>query len=231
MLIKKQIVIFTILTFSLLPNSYSQIPTLNPFFFGYNDKESKVTPSNLTSIGKYYADNNWNAGNLFLKNGDSLVAYYMRYDLVRNHVEIIIDTKIKAINGSFIDSLEWFSIGRLRPEKYVNKKITTLRNEADISGFTEILCDGNIKLYKCKMVFAPRQATSPTLVNDTDSEVQVLEKYYYVKDGELFEIGNSKKRNLNFLDVNGLEGFVKQENLKFSNERDLIEIAEFVNGR
>ncbi|WP_462251383.1 hypothetical protein [Ekhidna sp.] len=231
MLIKKRILTLAILTFIQFPNLYAQIPTLNPFFFGDSSKESKVTPSNLTSIGKYYSDTNWNAGNLFLNNGDSLVAYYMRYDLVRNHVEIIIDTKIKAINGSFIDSLEWFSIGRLRPEKYLNKKITSLRNEADISGFTEILCDGKIKLYKCKMVFAPRQATSPTLVNDTDSEVQVLEKYYYEKSGELFEIANSKKRNLNFLDTKGLDGFIKQENLKFSNERDLIEIAEFVNSK
>lgn len=212
-------------------NLYSQTPTLNPFFFGQNNQKTKVTPSNLTSIGQYYADLNWNAGNLFLKNGDSLIAYYMRYDLVRNHVEIIVDTKIKAINGSFIDSLEWFSSSRLRQEKYINKRITPLGKVEGISGFAELLYNGRIKLYKCKHVFAPRQATSPTLVNDTDSEIQILEKYYYEKNGNLFEIVNSKKKNLDFSDIKGLEKYVKKDNLKFSNERDLIQIAEYANSK
>ncbi len=224
---KKNCIIFILISLLLQSSLYSQVPTLNPFFFGESALKTNVTPMNLTSIGKYYADPNWNAGNLFLKNGDSLVAYYMRYDLVRNHVEIILDTKIKAIHGSFIDSLEWFSIERLRPEKYVNKELTGLLNAEDVSGFAEVLSNGKIKLYKCKHVFAPRQATSPSLVNETEDKVQVLEKYYYEKDERTFEIVNSRKRNLDFLSVKGLERFIKKGNLKFSNERDLIQIVEY----
>ena len=210
---------------------HAQIPTLNPFFFSSSLEVTKVSPSDLTSIGKYYADPNWNAGNLYLNNGDSLIAYYMRYDLVRNHVEVIIDTKIKAINGSFIDSLAWFSVTRLRPEKYVNKKLTPLSKLGDISGFPELLTDGNIKLYKCKYVFAPRQATSPTLVNDTDDEVQVLEKFYMVSNGELFEVTSNKRKNLDFINIPGLSQKIKQSNLRFSNERDLIQIVNIANGK
>lgn len=222
--------LLTIITILLsISKVYSQVPTLNPFFFGKNSQETNVTPTNLTSIGKYYADLNWNAGNVYLQNGDSLIAYYMRYDLVRNHLEVIVDTKIKAINGSFIDHFEWFSISRLRPEKYINKQMTSLRKVNDISGFPELLEDGLVKLYKCKLVFAPRQATSPTLVNDTDNDIQVLEKYYLEKSDELFEVVNSKGKNLDFLNISSLDDFVKDQNLKFNSENDLRKIIQFAN--
>ena len=207
----------------------TQVPTFNPFFFGNKTQKTNVTPVNLTSIGQYYADAQWNAGNIHLKNGDSLIAYYMRYDLIRNHLEVIIDTKILAINGSFIDHFEWFSIERLRPEKFVDKNQYGLEELTEISGFPELLVDGDVKLFKCKIVFAPRQATSPTLVNDTGKKVQILEKYYYEKDGELFEVTGSKRKNYDFLDHHLVRSHVKEQDLRFNNESDLISIIEYVN--
>ncbi|MEQ6167372.1 hypothetical protein AAOE16_09265 [Ekhidna sp. MALMAid0563] len=210
---------------------YSQIPTLNPFFFGQKPQKTNVTLTNLTSIGQYYADLQWNAGNIHLKNGDSLIAYYMRYDLVRNHLEVIIDTKIMAINGSFIDRFEWFSIERLRPEKFMNKNQYSLESLTDIAGFPELLVDGDVKLFKCKIVFAPRQATSPTLVNDTDSEIQVLEEYYYEKEGEIFEVTGNKRKNLDFLERSSLNKHLKENDLRFNAENDLIKIIQYVNDK
>ncbi|WP_425390671.1 hypothetical protein [Ekhidna sp.] len=221
--------IILIIPLCLLSYSHAQIPTFNPFFFGQKKQQTNVTPINLTSIGKYYADRSWNAGNIYLNNGDSLIAYYMRYDLIRNHLEIIIDTKIMAINGSFIDHFEWFSINRLQPEKFVNKQNYGMPELSEVPGFPELMVDGDVKLLKCKKVFAPRQATSPTLVNDTDEEIQILELYYYIKNGEIFEVVGSKNKNLNFLDHVGLEDFVKKENLKFNNENDLVKITTFIN--
>ena len=153
----------------------------------------------------------------------------MRYDLIRNHLEVIIDTKILAINGSFIDHFEWFSIERLRPEKFVDKNQYGLQELSEISGFAEILVDGDVQLFKCKIVFSPRQATSPTLVNDTGKKIQILEEYYYKKDGELFEVTGSKRKNYDFLDHPLVRTHVGEHDLRFNNEGDLISIVEFVN--
>ncbi|MEO9871624.1 hypothetical protein [Ekhidna sp.] len=206
-----------------------QIPTLNPFFFGKNSLVTNVVPSHLTSIGQFYADEEWNAGNIFLKNGDSLVAYYMRYDLVRNHLEVIIDTKIVALNGSFIDQFEWFSVQRLKPERFINKDHFHFTESEEIYGFSELLEDGEIKLLKSKVVFAPQRATSPTLVNSTDEKIQVIEKFFIEKEDVIYEVSGSKKKNLEILNSKELKEYIKGSNLHFTNENDLRRIIKFVN--
>lgn len=209
--------------------SQSQIPTYNPFFFGDKQVEANVPTVDLTAIGRYHFDQNWNAGNIHLNNGDSLIAYYMRYDLVKNQLEVILGNSIKAINGSFIKSFEWFSVDRLRPEKFISKHNIQFERSSDVTGFLQLLEDGVVRLLKCKRMIAPKAATSPTLVNNTDSDIQAIEEFFLVKDGKAFEVSGGKKRNLEMFNSKTLAKFVKQSNLRFNNESDLRKIVEYYN--
>lgn len=208
---------------------HAQIPTFNPFFFADNSAKSTVTPVDLIAIGKYHLDTKWNAGTIHLKNGDSLVAYYMRYDLVKNQLEIILNNKIKAINGGFIDRFEWFSVDRLRPEQFVSKQHFQFENQSEVTGFIELIQDGTSKLLKSTRVFAPIEATSPTLVNDTDQDIQILEEYFIVLGNEANEISGGKRKNLELFNSAVMDKYVKQNNLKFNNPGDLKEIVEYYN--
>ncbi|MEP0984103.1 hypothetical protein [Ekhidna sp.] len=207
----------------------SQIPTYNPFFFGDKHVETKVPTVDLTAIGRYHFDQSWNAGNIHLKNGDSLIAYYMRYDLIRNQLEVILGNNIKAINGSFIESFEWFSVDRLRPEVFISKQSIQFENSGDVTGFLQLLEEGVVRLLKCKRMIAPKAATSPTLVNDTDSDIQAIEEFFLVLDGKAIEISGGKKKNLEIFNSKPLTKFVKQSNLRFNNESDLKKIVEYYN--
>ncbi|WP_089356913.1 hypothetical protein [Ekhidna lutea] len=218
-----------ILLISLSGSLKAQVPTYNSFFFNEEAVESKVYVINLTSIGRYHFDDTWNAGNIFLKNGDSLIAYYMRYDLVRNQLEVIIGNDIKALNGGFIDWFEWFSVERLRPEKFVSAQLFQFDEQSEIRGFIQLLEDGDAKLLKCKRMYAPREATSPTIINDTDEDIQALEEYYLVVNNVAVEVTRGKRKNLDVFKSRELNRYVNQSNLKFNNERDLKEIVEYYN--
>ncbi|MEP1035076.1 hypothetical protein [Ekhidna sp.] len=207
----------------------AQAPTFNPFFFGNKPEESKVFTVSLTSIGRYHFDEKWNAGNIYLNNGDSLVAYYMRYDLIRNQLEVIFDNDIKAINGSFIKRFEWFSVERLRPEKFVLRNDFKFDPGKEVTGFLQLLEDGNTKLLKCKRMYAPREATSPTLVNDTDTDIQSIEEYYLVRGGNAVELSGGKRKSLKIFDSKELTRYINDSNLKFNNESDLKEIVKYYN--
>lgn len=207
----------------------AQVATFNSFFFGTNEATSKVSPINLISIGQYHLDDKWNAGNIYLKNGDSLIAYYMRYDLIKNHIELIIDTKIKAINGSFIKSFEWFSVDRLRPEFYLNKDSFRFEDSSEITGFIQVLEQGYCKLLKVTRVFTPIESASPTLVNNTDESIQMLSEFFIVISDHAHKVYGNKKKNLALLDSDKLSAYVSQSNLKFNNEKDLIKIVRHYN--
>ncbi len=175
-------------------------------------------------------DPTWNAGNIYLTNGDSLIAYYLRYDIVKNSLEVIINRKFHTIHNSQIQSFEWFSGNRLSRERFFRRDAFEFKSPENYIDFVEILEDGSVRLLKIKEIIY-REHASSTLVpeNAEGSDILILEKYFLVKDDQIHELATGKKRNLDFLDSEQLEAYVKDARLNFSVEGDLKSIVRYYN--
>ncbi|MCA6073461.1 hypothetical protein [Fulvivirga sedimenti] len=207
-----------------------QISTYNPFFFSNDSNVTKTTPYELLALGKMHYDPTWNAGNIYLTNGDSLIAYYLRYDIIKNSLEVIINRKFYTIHNSQISSFEWFSGNRLSIEKFIRRDVFEFENAENYIGFAEVLEDGEVRLLKIKEIIY-REHASSTLVpeNAEGSDILILEKYFLVKDNHIHELATGKKRNLEFLNSEELETHVKEARLSFSVEGDLKSIVRYYN--
>ena len=206
-----------------------QTAKFNPFFYGNINEEAKVYTLNITDLGDYHYDIQWNAGNIHLKNGDTLVAYYMRYDIVGNHLEVIVNKKIRGIHERLINSFVWFDAANLREVFFVNSSTLNF-DDKGVAGFLEILANGKVKLLRHRKVVALADDTAPSLVNDTNSKIQTVENYYFARPKSTHKIGNSKKKNLDYFNSERLEQYINMSKLRFKSESDLKAIVRYYNG-
>jgi len=199
-------------------------------FFDSSDNESNIKNIfKLNRMGRFYYDKNWNAGNVYMNNGDTLSAYYLRYDLISNQLEIIIGNEIYAMRGESIKMFEWFNALSLKKEKFIRGFVDN--GQQSTPSFLRVLQDGTLKLLKAKKVVAFKDATSPTLVSDTGADIQIMELLYLEKDNSTYEITRSKRKNLAFINSSDVEQYVSYNNLKFSNINDLRQIVTYYNDR
>jgi hypothetical protein len=168
-------------------------------------------------------------GHIQLKSGDSLVGYYIRYDLIRNHLELLWDERKVGIYGTNIAGFSWFEPGSRQVKTFVSRSEFELPEKSETASFLEILEDGSVKLMKSKTVISRYQATSPSLVQDAySSDVNTLSNYFLAKGDAVFEV-SGRKKTLSFLASEKLEGYIKENNLSFRTEEDLERIIKFYN--
>lgn len=206
----------------------SQTPTFNPFFYT-EDLKTEVTPVQILELGKFLYDEEWKASKIYFNNGDSLIGYYVRYDLIKNHLEIIIDDQLKAINGGYIDRFEWFNVSRLKSELFANKKHFQFQDEKDIMDFVHILNNGESKLLKNIQLIANSTSTSPTLVQESEQSIRMLQNFYIVKEGKAFKITSRKKKNLEIINNQDVQEMIDDKHLNFTTESDLLKIIKHLN--
>ena len=147
--------------------SLAQIPTINPYVLETDDR-TPIAIFDIKTPGTYYYDGGWNAGHIHLNNGDSLVGYNMRYDLIKNHLEVLWGTRKIGIYGTNIDSFDWFSATRQQMQKFISKQQYLFPNPENVAGFLELLADGEVRLLKSKTIIPRYQGNSPSLVPDND---------------------------------------------------------------
>ena len=190
-----------------------------------------VSPFPLQKLGTMYYDDTWNAGNVILENGDSLIGYFIRFDIISNSLEIIIKRRFHTITKNQIRAFDWFSGERLDSEKYVRRDQFNLPKDEYAVDFVEMLVDGELSLIKTTAV-VPRQAsTSPSVVPDNaqGSDMLIIEKYFFVKNDELFEVSMRKNQNLDFIDNAEVAKYVRDKHVSFSTEGGLKIVANYYN--
>lgn len=217
--------LFIIITVSL----EAQVPKYNPLFFKETPDSVRIAVYRLSELGAHHYDETWNAGNIYLTNGDSLLGYYIRYDIVRNSLEIILDKAFQSLNKSQIARFEWFSADRLKVEHFTSREILGFESEKMLTYFPEILEQGTVMLLKMKELISRRSANSPLLINNDTENVVVKDQLYYYRNGEITEVSGSRNRNFDFFACPRIESFVRDNNLNFSNEGDVKRAVRFYN--
>ncbi len=211
----------------------AQIPETNDFFSPGDTTNItyRLTLPKATSLGKHYLDNKWNAGNVYLKTGEKLLGYYLRYDLVKNRLEIIVGKEIRIINKDRVESFEWFNVETLKPARFINGD-TYQFDKMVAKSFFEVLASGKATLLKQVSIKALRNTTSPTLVNDTSTgNTEKFEEYFLGEGDMYFELSGSRKKK-SALFNSGEEAildYVRNNNLNLNVEKDMITMVEYYN--
>jgi len=221
---------FTVICLLFSVAASAQTPAINPLIVPDSISESThIRLPRLQGFSKYYWEDSWLVGNIYLHNDESLKGYYLRYDVLKNQLEIIIEDQYRYITHNQIEYFEWYNVSRLKTAYFVNA--SKYETDEDITGFFEVLVDGEIKLLKRKFVYALRESASPTLVNDTDNEIRFFETYYIAQGKEIDELKGSRRKNIKLLNnyTSKIKEFVKEKKLHFNNENDLINIVNYYN--
>ncbi len=223
-----QIILLVLLSGSFFTIS-AQVPKYNPYFVGESTDSVDVNIFRLNELGSQYYDEVWNAGNIYLVSGDTLRGYYMRYDILRNSLEIIVDKAFQSVNKSQVAGFDWFSAERLKVERFTNRNLLDFETDKLLTFFPEIIEEGPVTLLKVKELVSRRNANSPLLINNETEKVVVMDKLYYYRDNDLQEVHGSRGRNLDYFDSEKLEAYVKEQNFNFSNEGDVKRAVDYFN--
>lgn len=206
----------------------AQLPTINPFVLS-TDARTPVALFDIKTPGTFYYDGAWNAGHIYLSSGDSLAGYYIRYDLIKNHLEVLWGSRKVGIYGTNIASFYWFSPARQQLQKFISKREFTFQNPENVAGFLEILADGEVRLLKSKTIIPRYQGTSPSLVpDDGSSDLNSIKDYFLVRGDDVFKVSGRKKL-MEFLSSEKAETFMKTQKLNLNSEEDLIKVIEYYN--
>ncbi len=224
---------FTLLYLLLAQVLVAQIKSTNSFFSNSDCdiKELRISLPKTSSLGNYYYTDNWNAGNIYLTNGEVIRGYYLRYEIVRNQVELIVDRDIRVLNGDRVKHFEWYDPKQFRVLQFSNSSDFKF-TEGIPSSFLEILVDGEAKLLKRTLIKSLRGTTSPTLVANTKaSTIEQFELFYIVIAGTAHEIAGNKQTKLELFGdkYEQIKEFVKTNNIRLNNQEQFIEVTKFYN--
>ncbi|MEJ2005317.1 MAG: hypothetical protein P8X57_10215 [Cyclobacteriaceae bacterium] len=209
----------------------AQTAAYNPYFFDQSDEKAVVSPFLIQKLGTMHVDDTWNAGKIRLQNGDSLIGYYIRYDMISNGLEIIIDRKFHSIGNAQLDAFEWFSGESLSIRTFVRRDKYNLPADEYAVGFVELLVDGKLSLIKTTAIVPRLASTSPSLIpeNAKGSDMLIIEKYFYVKDGVPFEVSSRRNPNLEFINHKEVDKYVRKNRNNFNTEEDMESVARHYN--
>jgi hypothetical protein len=177
--------------------------------------------------GSYYISENWNTGTIYLKSGDTLKGYPLKYDIDKNLIEIKTPQQIKALSGNNVIAFEWDDTQR--KSFFLNGEQYTFEG-TKLYGFYQILTPGKVELLS--KIFLEIKRADYNVALDVGSRADKIiqrEKLFVAKDKQLFEL---KSREIpKPLSDKALEikVYLKQNNLKLNKKDDAIRLVNYYN--
>jgi hypothetical protein len=192
-------------------------------------------------IGDFYIDSLWQEGKVKFTsivpqlggwNSDSLAGIQMRYNTLNDELEVLADKSkndIRVIRGS---QLKNFTINAgTDPVMYVNA--AAFKSDMPLKGFARMVADGNLSLVE---YFYPK-ITKPNYnpgfnTGEKNTVVRQGSDYYVISNGTAEKASLSKKGILAFMKEKqkDVEAYVKEKNINFKNEYDVVQLFKFYNG-
>jgi hypothetical protein len=193
-------------------------------------------------IGNSFLRDDWSTGTLYVTLNRKVESQPLKYDIENNLFLVkegedrkyVKNDTFTVVNGVIVLAFEVQD-----PEKgtrrYLNSTNSGFKRSGEPAlGFLEILVDGDINLYM-KTELSILKANFNMALNIGEKEDRVVkENVYYLRkkeQDELFQISKNKKDNLTFFQEKQAEvnSYIKQQNLKFNREEDLIQLVKHYN--
>lgn len=193
-------------------------------------------------IGDFYIDSLWQNGNVkFTTNvpqlgggeSDSLSGIMVRYNVLNNELEVLVDKSkndIRVIRGS---QMKKFTVRNgTDAETYVNA--AAYKSEKPLSGFAAVLAAGKLTLVKYYHPKITKPNYNPGFsTGEKNTIVRVASDYYIVSNDNAEKLSISKKSILALMKDQGadVEKYIKEQSVNFKSEEDLARLFSFYNSK
>ena len=208
-----------------LENQHDLIdPSINP---GNILDEMHLPPAK--TLGTHFYSEEWKPGIVYMTNEEVVEGYDIRFDVQKNHLEIRTEDQVKVCAFHKIDQFD------LLNSVYDTVKFSSTNNfkfedNVPLTGFFELLYEGDMNLYSRSKIVLIESNYVPTVdVGRRDNEIVVREDYFVLKEGIIYEVESSKKKNQHLFGdhFDTVKRFAKDQHLKFSNREDLVKLLDF----
>jgi len=187
--------------------------------------------------GSVYLIDDWLIGNIYLKKGvldniDKLDSLPLKYDLEHGLLEIKTPTDIKVLKLDQIERIEWLN-RFFQLSKYINIDRTVKADGIPLTGLFESLVEGNAVslILKTELEVIKANYNVALDVGEKSDKIIKKERLYLIRGSEAFEITNTGKKILSYLENKKayLQEFVKREKLSYKKKDDIIRIIKEYN--
>ncbi len=166
------------------------------------------------------------------RESDSIAGVPVRYDIYNNDFEIIVNSKrdIRGLNGQNVRYFVLFYGLEKTPRTYLN--VAEFKAVEQITGFMELLATGKATLLE-QTKLSVTKSTFNAALNTGTKDVRIVKtpNYYYVKNNEIFKLGNTKKKVIEALSDKepDIKKWLDTNDIKFKNSADLARLFAYYN--
>jgi hypothetical protein len=245
-------IIATLLIIGLtVPSGFAQNQALQKAIRAQNTAESLINRGDLSGSGNFISvhglnpapkqlignallDENWNKSTFLLyKNQELISGYLVRYNIAENEFELmqVAAEKVYRLQASVVQNVAWIDSNTGKTRYFVNG-MDYQEEGAPIAGFFEVLVDGEIPYFRrTKAILKKANYNTALMVGNPNDEIVKRDIYYYLEGNTVIEVPKTRKKILEvFPDKQSeLEAFIKQNNLYFKDENDVIRLFEYYN--
>ncbi len=217
-------------------NLHGQIVDKNPNVFLSRSNglipEAIPLPREGGTEVKIFLEEDWYMGDVKSYEDEFIINKPLKYEIIRNRLEIQFNDETMGLNQYHVKSFEWFNVKENRRAVFLNCK-DLLFKEDQLGGFLEILTEGKVTLSSHKTVkYIQGSDVLPASGNYQKEEIFLKEHFYYSKDGGPITLFPQKRKDI----LKVFQGkremvrqFVKDNDLTFELKEDLTKICGFYN--
>lgn len=184
--------------------------------------------------GDSYLDVKWRSSTLLMYESEKLLeGYPVRYNVLKDEMEIKTKSGTKVLAGKKIKSFVWIDSLFHTPQYFVNSREYKNERDMPMTGFCQVLADGKIPLLKHTEVVLRKANYSVQLDIGSRDDV-ILKKpglLYATEGARTYPVPSTKKKLVQLLGdkQKEVERFISINSLSMKEEHHLIKIFEYYN--
>ncbi len=180
--------------------------------------------------GDPYFTTSWCAGSITLYRENKVFKLpKMKYDMLNYGIDILLEDKLKALDGSVIQSFEFVDSASNLPHHFLNGK-EFARQGVPIRGFLEVLCWGKLDVYSLVETTLLRPNYNTTLSAGSEDYQIVKKRTMLYSPGTELRVMNKKELSKIWAEREvEMKKFQRINKLNLSNERDLLLMVDYFN--
>ncbi|MGI9542856.1 MAG: hypothetical protein ACR2MX_06320 [Cyclobacteriaceae bacterium] len=233
---RRPVVLATLLVFSFIAPSktLAQDMEIDPtrVYEGSNNILFELKPKITNPYSQFhYIKDEYNPGTILLFDSAKIENVPMRYDIMRNRMEILLKDETKVLYARKIINFDWFDSDLSRKAKFVNCREYAM-TDLDIKGFFEVLVEGDFTLlsHTALKIFTNTSSVSVS-GSHRSSNIFKKENFYLQIDNKVTPLPKKRKKILALIpdQKEAIIKYSRKRGLLFNRKKDLIEIFEYYN--
>lgn len=185
------------------------------------------------TVGDVYLNKDYRVATFWLYEDDKVVQDIpSKLDMQRNEFDLYLGKgNIKALPGSKVRTMIWADSVTKTRQYFVNAKEFNNEDGVPFLGFFQIVCEGDLNLYRLNTVtFKPADHNPTHYTGSKDNRFIKHTKMYYARDNKALELPG-RKGILKLMESHKeeIDKFIKVNLINFSNERHVVALFDYYN--